>query len=76
MPRGIPVATVAIGNAQNAGLLAVRILSTSRVELRQQLMDHQTEMTDMVNGMSAKLADLGSEEFLKQMDSKNMAVNV
>jgi phosphoribosylaminoimidazole carboxylase len=76
MPRGIPVATVAIGNAQNAGLLAARILSTSRVELRQKLMDHQTEMTDMVNGMSAKLQDLGSDEFLAQMDSKNKAVNV
>lgn len=76
MPRGIPVATVAIGNAQNAGLLAARILSTSRLALRQQLLDHQTEMTDMVNGMSSKLEDLGSDEFLAQMASKNMAVNV
>jgi 5-(carboxyamino)imidazole ribonucleotide mutase len=37
MPAGIPVATVAIGNAKNAGLLAVRILATSRPELQNAL---------------------------------------
>jgi 5-(carboxyamino)imidazole ribonucleotide mutase len=37
MPAGIPVAAVAIGNARNAGLLAVRILSTSRPRLRGKL---------------------------------------
>ena len=37
MPTGIPVATVAIGNAHNAGLLAVRILATSRPELQKSL---------------------------------------
>lgn len=76
MPRGVPVATVAIGNAMNAGLLAVRILSTSRPELRQQMIDYQTEMKGMVEGMSAKLLDLGSDDFLEQMENKNQAVNV
>lgn len=33
MPRGVPVATVAIGNAANAGLLAVRILGVARPRL-------------------------------------------
>ena len=33
MPKGIPVATVAIGNAENAGLLAVRILASRDPEL-------------------------------------------
>ncbi len=33
MPAGVPVATVAVGNARNAGLLAVRILATSQPEL-------------------------------------------
>jgi 5-(carboxyamino)imidazole ribonucleotide mutase len=37
MPAGIPVATVAIGNARNAGLLAVRILATGRRELQKSL---------------------------------------
>lgn len=76
MPRGIPVATVAIGNSMNAGLLAVRILSTSRSDLREKMIKYQDELTDMVNGMSSKLVDLGSDEFLSQMDSKNQSVNV
>eukprot|EP00539_Tryblionella_compressa_P013851 CAMPEP_0178821238 /NCGR_PEP_ID=MMETSP0746-20121128/3956_1 /TAXON_ID=913974 /ORGANISM="Nitzschia punctata, Strain CCMP561" /LENGTH=597 /DNA_ID=CAMNT_0020482671 /DNA_START=22 /DNA_END=1815 /DNA_ORIENTATION=+ len=76
MPRGIPVATVAIGNATNAGLLAVRMLCTSRPELRQKMMDYQTELTEMVDDMSTKLTDMGSDAFLEQMDSKNKAVNV
>lgn len=76
MPRGIPVATVAIGNAQNAGLLAVRMLSTSRASLRAKMVDYQDELTDMVNGMSDKLLDIGSDAFLEQMDNKNKSVNV
>jgi phosphoribosylaminoimidazole carboxylase len=76
MPRGIPVATVAIGNAENAGLLAVRILSTSRQNLRQRMITYQEELTNAVNAASAKLELLGSDEFLAQMDSKNQYVNV
>jgi len=76
MPRGIPVATVAIGNATNAGLLAVRILCTNRPELRQMMSDYQLELTNMVNDMSTKLTNLGSDDFLDQMDSKSKAVNV
>jgi phosphoribosylaminoimidazole carboxylase PurE protein len=76
MPRGVPVATVAIGNAMNAGLLAVRILSTSRADLRKKMEDYQAEMTEMVNDMSSKLTELGSDDFLNQMDNKNKSVNV
>jgi phosphoribosylaminoimidazole carboxylase len=76
MPRGVPVATVAIGNAMNAGLLAVRILSTSRPILRQKMVDYQTEMKEMVEDMSAKLTDLGSDAFLEQMENKSSSVNV
>jgi phosphoribosylaminoimidazole carboxylase PurE protein len=74
MPRGVPVATVAIGNAMNAGLLAVRILSTSRPILRQKMVDYQTEMKEMVEDMSAKLTDLGSDAFLEQMENKSSSV--
>jgi 5-(carboxyamino)imidazole ribonucleotide mutase len=48
MPKGVPVATVAIGAAANAGLLALAILATSRPELRAQLMAYRREMTDAV----------------------------
>jgi 5-(carboxyamino)imidazole ribonucleotide mutase len=44
MPAGIPVATVAIGNARNAGLLAVRILAASDPDLQRKMRDYQAEM--------------------------------
>ncbi|MBJ7518114.1 MAG: 5-(carboxyamino)imidazole ribonucleotide mutase [Solirubrobacteraceae bacterium] len=44
MPRGVPVATVAIGNARNAGLLAVRILAATDPELRARVAAFQTEI--------------------------------
>ena len=46
MPRGVPVATVAVGNATNAGLLAVRILATSDEDLRRALDDHRAELAE------------------------------
>jgi 5-(carboxyamino)imidazole ribonucleotide mutase len=44
MPAGVPVATVAIGNARNAGLLAVRILAVSDDALRERLNEFQQQM--------------------------------
>jgi 5-(carboxyamino)imidazole ribonucleotide mutase len=44
MPAGVPVATVAIGNARNAGLLAVRILAASDQRLRQRMIDFQDQL--------------------------------
>jgi 5-(carboxyamino)imidazole ribonucleotide mutase len=44
MPAGVPVATVAIGNARNAGLLAVRILATSDESLREQMRRFQSDL--------------------------------
>ena len=41
MPAGVPVATVAVGNARNAGLLAVRILAASDEGLRHRMMEFQ-----------------------------------
>ena len=46
MPGGIPVATVAIGNAKNAGLLAARILATSDPDLQQRLVDYQGSLAE------------------------------
>ena len=48
MPAGVPVATVAIGGARNAGLLAVRILGASDAEIRQRMMDFQEAQADRV----------------------------
>ncbi len=44
MPAGVPVATVAIGNARNAGLLAVRILAATDDHLRQRMVDFQDQL--------------------------------
>jgi len=44
MPAGVPVATVAIGNARNAGLLALRILGTGDPALREQMVGFQAEL--------------------------------
>jgi 5-(carboxyamino)imidazole ribonucleotide mutase len=46
MPAGIPVATVAVGGARNAGLLAVRILAVADLDLRQRMVDFQQELTE------------------------------
>ncbi|BBG22978.1 5-(carboxyamino)imidazole ribonucleotide mutase [Sulfuracidifex tepidarius] len=52
MPYGVPVATVAIGNARNAGLLAVRILSIKHEEFRIKLEKFSEEMRrDVLNSV-------------------------
>jgi 5-(carboxyamino)imidazole ribonucleotide mutase len=48
MPRGIPVATVAIGNAENAALLAVAILALGDEELARRLADFRARQTQAV----------------------------
>ena len=57
MPAGVPVATVSIGGARNAGLLAVRILGSSDAALRQRVEDFQSELADMVLQKDAALRD-------------------
>src|SRR5438094_926832 len=54
MPKGIPVATVAIGasGAANAGLLAVAILATSRPDLRAKLEAYRQELAEQVRGIT------------------------
>jgi 5-(carboxyamino)imidazole ribonucleotide mutase len=46
MPAGVPVATVSIGNATNAGLLAVRILAGHDSILQQRLLDYHSELAE------------------------------
>lgn len=66
MPAGIPVATVAIGNAANAALLALQILALQQPALRQQLHDYRHELAEMVSAKDARLQDLGSSAYLQQ----------
>ncbi len=55
MPKGIPVATVAVGNAANAGLLAIRILAASDRSLRVRMTEYQASLTATVLEKDAKL---------------------
>ncbi|MGA9869658.1 MAG: 5-(carboxyamino)imidazole ribonucleotide mutase [Rhodococcus sp. (in: high G+C Gram-positive bacteria)] len=55
MPAGVPVATVSIGGARNAGLLAVRILGASDVSIRQRMETFQAGLETMVLEKDAAL---------------------
>ncbi|WP_353258427.1 5-(carboxyamino)imidazole ribonucleotide mutase [Prochlorothrix hollandica] len=66
MPGGIPVATVAIGNAKNAGLLAVQILACQQPDLLAQVQAYRQSLTTQVTEKQAKLEQLGYQAYLAQ----------
>jgi len=59
MPPGVPVATVAINGARNAGILAAQILSTADHALAQRVRDYKQGLEDMVLGKVAKWKEEG-----------------
>ena len=67
MPPGIPVATVAINGATNAGILAASILSIQNEEIAQKLKEYKESLVDMVNGKIDKLEQVGYEAYLSNM---------
>ena len=67
MPAGIPVATVAIGNGANAGLLAAQILATADPRLAERLVAYRQELHDQVAAKDARLQELGILLYLDQM---------
>ena len=67
MPRGIPVATVAIGNAQNAGLLAVQILATGDRQLQKKVEQYRQDLSQTVLDKQEQLDRLGYQAYLKEM---------
>lgn len=67
MPPGIPVATVAINGALNAGLLAAKILAVADEDLSRRLEEYANGLEDMVEEKAARLEDIKYEEYLKQM---------
>lgn len=70
MPRGIPVATVAIGNAQNAGLLAVQILATSNLQLQNKVELYRQNLSQMVLDKQDQLDRLGYQAYLAGMKNQ------
>lgn len=63
MPKGVPVATVSINNAQNAGLLAVQILSIKYKELRDKLREYKEKLKTEVESKAKKLEEIGYEKY-------------
>jgi 5-(carboxyamino)imidazole ribonucleotide mutase len=53
MPGGVPVATVGVGNARNAGLLAVRILAATDPALRKRVVEFQAELSEKARAKGA-----------------------
>lgn len=64
MPSGIPVATVAINGAKNAGILATSILAVGNEILKKKLADFKNSLKDAVSQKDEKLQELGYERYL------------
>ena len=65
MPSGIPVATVAIGGGQNAGILAAKILAVSDPALLERLKEYSKSLKESVQEKDAKLQEVGYKSYLK-----------
>ncbi|KAJ1409370.1 Rudiment single hybrid motif, partial [Sesbania bispinosa] len=65
MPRGVPVATVAVNNATNAGLLAVRMLGVANDNLLSRMSQYQEDQKEIVLEKGDKLEKHGWESYLK-----------
>ena len=63
MPSGIPVATVAIGGAKNAGILAAKIMAVSDKDLLARLKDYSAKMADEVAAKDARLQEKGYKNY-------------
>ncbi|MEY8321393.1 5-(carboxyamino)imidazole ribonucleotide mutase [Lachnospiraceae bacterium 46-61] len=70
MPPGIPVATVAINGAQNAGILAAQMIGAFQPEVLQKVIDFKTELLEMVEQKAQKLENIGYMDYINQMPKK------
>jgi phosphoribosylaminoimidazole carboxylase PurE protein len=70
MPKGVPVATVAIGNAANAGLLAVRMLAAQDKGLLEKMDKFMVDQEEDVLRKASRLESVGYAEYLKPTSSK------
>ena len=67
MPSGIPVATVAINGALNAGLLAAKILAVSDSALLERIQEYSAELKDSVMAKKEKIESTGYQAYMDQM---------
>jgi 5-(carboxyamino)imidazole ribonucleotide mutase len=64
MPTGIPVATVAIGNAQNAGLLAIQMIASHEPELLEKVLRYRQNLKETVMKKQESLEAIGYKKYL------------
>ena len=64
MPPGVPVATVAVNGAKNAGLLAVQMLGMNDKKLQKKITDYKKKMNTEVKGKAKKLQKLGYKKYV------------
>ena len=67
MPGGVPVATVAINGAKNAGILAAQIIGASNKSLRKKIALYKSDMKAQVDAKSQKLTKVKYRKYLKEM---------
>lgn len=67
MPPGIPVATMAINGAENAGIMAASILGAMDDDIYNRLMKYKNDLCEMVERKAEKLENDGYEKYLKNM---------
>jgi 5-(carboxyamino)imidazole ribonucleotide mutase len=69
MPAGIPVATVAINGAKNAGILAASILSVHHPEIAEKLREFKQNLNCAVHEKINRLDNLGYDRYLDEMST-------
>ena len=69
MPRGVPVATVAINNSKNAALLAIEILALSDVDLHHKLNDERNKQEKEIDVINAEFNTVYSKENVNVVDN-------
>ncbi|NLJ87423.1 MAG: 5-(carboxyamino)imidazole ribonucleotide mutase [Epulopiscium sp.] len=67
MPPGIPVATVAINGAKNAGILAAQIIGSFDLEVGKKVEEYKESLKNMVEEKAEELEKIGGEEYLSKM---------
>ena len=67
MPPGIPVNTMAVNGAKNAGIAAAQITALADPTVREKLRQYKKELQTMVDEKSGKLLKQGYDEYLKKM---------
>ena len=68
MPGGVPVATVAINGAKNAGILAAQIIGVKSLEARKKVKAYKNSMLKEVQSKIDKLENIQYKEYLKTME--------